>query len=76
MTNLKRVFLLFIILALLPTLFPPFNWGEERLQTVAERRERIVWGPDVVMAQEILPIKKQAFLFSDSKRQFEISGSG
>lgn len=62
---------LFIALSLsfltLVTLFPPYNWGEERLQTIKERYRRV---GDTVMAYEVLPIKRHSFLFGDSKKPF------
>jgi hypothetical protein len=40
------------------TLFPPFNWGEERLTTVGER----------ALFRETLPVKGYAFIFGASSR--------
>jgi hypothetical protein len=72
----KLLLLLFLILVIPATLFPPFNWGEERLQTESEKRERLQWGQNVITAQEFLPIKRYAFLFGASIGQFSSSDSG
>lgn len=68
MTKYRSLILAFLLLASLATLFPPFHWGEEKLRTEAERRRRI----GGVRISEVLPIKKYAFLFGDSKREFQI----
>lgn len=72
MINLKTTTLFFLFAAIPITLFPPFNWGEERLQTESERHYTIRWGTDFKSYQNILPLKKRAFLFGETKQQFKI----
>ena len=68
--NLKIATLVFLLAAIPITLFPPFNWGEERLQTEAERRQSIDWGGEYPSAKEVLPVKRRAFLFGETKQPF------
>lgn len=67
--KLKYKLFIYISLSLLAiaSLFPPYHWGEERLQTDRERYRHV---GDSVRAYEVLPIKKHAFLFSRSRQPF------
>lgn len=73
--NLKTTLLAFLLPAIAITLFPPFNWGEERLQTEVERRETVKWGSESRGVKEVLPLKQRAFLFGDTKREFKTRSS-
>ncbi len=57
----------FLALVTVATLFPPFNWGEERLGTEMERRVTQAWHRNLY---DRLPIKTYSFLFGNSKRDF------
>lgn len=63
-----RVFqVVFLALVVVATLFPPFNWGEERLGT---ERERHLLRRDTPGLYQAIPIKEYSFLFADSKKEF------
>jgi len=56
---------IFILLAVIISLFPPFEFGNEKLRTLSERRinSKII---------EKLPIKKYDFLFGSNKKYFAL----
>lgn len=70
--NIKITVLTMLLAAALITLFPPYKWGEERLQTEGERSQEIRWGFDFKPAREVLPLKERAFLFGATKHEFKI----
>lgn len=57
----------FLALVAVATLFPPFNWGEERLGTERERKLLQRDNPGLYQA---IPIKEYSFLFADSEEVF------
>jgi hypothetical protein len=71
MQNLKSTLLVFVLLAAAATLFPPYHWGEEKLQTTKERDSYIGAGSNVLLS-EVLPIKQYDFLFNPSRKQFQL----
>lgn len=66
-TRYLPLLLTFFVLASLATLFPPYNWGEERLQT-EEGKNNLIYG---ARARDVLPLKDYAFLFGDSAERFD-----
>ena len=65
--NRRVASLAFVLLATIATLFPPFHWGEEQLQT---ERERGVFRRFHSNMAEQIPIKSYSFLFGSSSRAF------
>jgi hypothetical protein len=63
--NLKTFLIIFIVLAIPVTLFPPYSWGEERLLTNAE-----IFDGSGIRANEVLPIKDFAFVFDEDRKNF------
>lgn len=61
----KLPIIIFLLLILFITLFPPFSWGDERLLT-EEERNRYGYGK---MAYEIFPIKQYDFIFNNAKKE-------
>ena len=59
----------FLALVTVVTLFPPFNWGEERLGLGTERERRVMQARLGDMYDR-LPIKTYSFLFGNSERDF------
>lgn len=60
----KNIFIfIFCSLSIIATLFPPCNWGDEKLQTKQER---------MYYRELDLPIKEYSFIFSDNKKIFEL----
>ncbi len=65
MKDYKIGLFVFLILATIISLFPPFEWGDENIKTEKERtRNRNIL--------ESLPIKKYDFLFATNKKYFPI----
>ncbi|MCL4551179.1 MAG: hypothetical protein M1495_21725 [Bacteroidetes bacterium] len=65
MKDYKIGLFVFLSLATIISLFPPFEWGDENIRTEKERiRNRNILGS--------LPIKKYDFLFSSNKKYFPI----
>jgi hypothetical protein len=61
-----RIFILtFLSLSIPITLFPPFEFGDQYLETKGERRQSF-------MVIDDLPIKKYDFLFASNKKYFSI----
>ena len=71
MASYKYVALIFLLLASIVTIYPPYRWGEERLGTEGERRRPIARGSSERVT-DALPIKQYDFLFGDSKKQFQV----
>lgn len=70
--SVKTILLIFLLLAIPITLFPPYNWGEERLQTETDKNSVIVKGFEKdYRAKDVLPKKKYAFVFGNDKRKFK-----
>ena len=61
----KLPIIIFLLLILFITLFPPFSWGDERLLTEKERN-RYGYGK---RAYEIFPIKQYDFIFNNAKKE-------
>lgn len=67
MKNYKTGLTVFLILATIISLFPPFEWGDENIKTERER----IKNRNIL---ESLPIKEYDFLFASNKKYF-ITGS-
>ena len=65
--NRRLSLLVFIALATLATLLPPYLWGQERVSTEADRIGTARFHPDLFRR---LPIKQRAFLFGPNSRGF------
>jgi hypothetical protein len=65
--NRSLAILTFLILAVIATLFPPYHWGPEQLQTEQERSR---FRRQHSSLYDQLPIKRYAFLFGSSSRTF------
>lgn len=63
------VILLFVILSLIVTLYPPTSWGNEYLLT-EESREKYINYQEKIKTKDVLPIFNRSFLFGDSKKDF------
>jgi hypothetical protein len=63
----KLPIIIFLVLILFITLFPPFSWGDERLITEKERNK--YYNDYRKQAYEIFPIKQYDFIFSNSKKE-------
>jgi len=68
--NIKTPLLIFLLLAIPITLFPPFSWGEEKLQTEADQNKPLFSDVEEIVAKEVLPISQFAFVFGNHKRVF------
>lgn len=63
----KIPIIIFLVLILFITLFPPFSWGDERIITEKERNK--YYYKFDKQAYEIFPIKQYDFIFSNSKKE-------
>lgn len=69
MNKLKPAVFVFLIMSSIITLFPPFQWGNERLRTIEERKaSRNIYS-------DILPVKEYNFIFSPFKKDFTINNN-
>ena len=64
-TFLKISAAIFILLAVIISLFPPFEFGNEKLRTLSERKSN----SDIVNK---LPIKQYDFIFGSNKKSFAL----
>lgn len=69
MDKLKPAVFIFLILSSFITLFPPFQWGVERLRTIEERKT------SQNIFSDNLPIKEYNFIFSSSKKEFTVNNN-
>lgn len=67
MMNRSVAVLTFLILASAATLYPPYHWSPERVQT---EQERSLFRRQHPSLYERLPIKQYAFLFGSSSAMF------
>ena len=58
--------IIFLLLCLFISLFPPFSWGNERLLTDKSQNEYY----NTYKARDVLPIKQYDFVFNDMKKEF------
>jgi hypothetical protein len=61
---LKYFLSIFITLSIIISLYPPFEWGKEKLRTLSERR--------LTSISDELPIKSYDLIFNSNKKQFAI----
>lgn len=67
--------IIFAILAIVATLYPPYDWGKDRITewnnlTAGERRELFSDRPECI---EVFPIKRYDFLFNSNQQIFYLS---
>ena len=67
MKNYKTGLIVFLFLATIISLFPPFEWGNKNIKTERER----IKNRNIL---ESLPIKEYDFLFSSNKKLFPVGG--
>lgn len=69
----KFVAIVFLLLAGLITLFPPYSYGEERMGSEAERTQFIDPYLTQLRVKDVLPIKDRSSLFGDIKRDMVVA---
>jgi hypothetical protein len=62
---IKASLAIFVLLAIIISLFPPFEFGDEKLRTLEERNL-------YYSIADKLPIKEYSFIFSDNKKKFDL----
>jgi len=73
------VILLFVILSLIVTLYPPTSWGNEYLLTEEARNEIICYDRNNdkrILAKDAFPIINRSFLFSSDRQEFYTKCAG
>lgn len=66
--NFKTFLIIFIVLAIPVTLFPPYSWGEERLLNESDRNTELFQG---IKAKDVLPVKDFAFILAEDRQCFQ-----
>lgn len=70
MKNYRVLSFVFLVLAGTATVYAPYSWGDERLQTEVERSSSII-SDSSEKARDLFPVKRYALLFGNSKHEFD-----